>query len=101
MSAVLLYHSKLTLIHSETKMIAISELKVWEVDDLYSCPEGIKYSLFCIDRITGKIIIGLDNHKPKGPHKHINGKEELYSFSNYEKLVNDFWIEVKRQGFDL
>jgi hypothetical protein len=101
MSAVLLYHSNLTLIHSVSKMIAISELKVWEVNDLHAYPKGIKYSLLCIDRTSGSVIIGFDNHKPKGPHKHINGKEKSYQFYDYEQLVNDFWNEVRRLGFDL
>ncbi|MBC7539410.1 MAG: hypothetical protein H7281_11360 [Bacteriovorax sp.] len=101
MSAVLLYHSKLTLIHSVSKMIAIAELKVWKVDDFHAYPEGIKYSFFCVDRTSGSIIIGLDNHKPKGPHKHLNGIEEPYQFNDCDHLVNDFWNEVRKLGFDL
>lgn len=84
MSAILLYHSKLTVVHSVTKMVVIAELKIWKIDDSHAYPEGIKYSLFCIDRNWGFVIVGMDNYK------HIN-----------DQLIDDFWNEVQKKGFYL
>lgn len=101
MSSELLYRSKLTLIHSTTKMVAICEIKIWKIDDPKFYPQNIKYSLFCVESASGKIIVGFDNHFPKGHHKHIADIEEPYFFINYDLLVDDFWNEVELRGFIL
>jgi len=36
-------------------------------------PAGRKFSLFLVAQ--GEVLVGLDNHKPKGPHLHL-GKDE-------------------------
>lgn len=101
MSSILLYKSKLTLIHATSKMAGICEIKIWKIYDSKFYPGGIKYSLFCVESSTGKIIIGFDNHFPKGPHVHIGENEEIYNYINEDILVEDFWSEVKKRGFIL
>jgi hypothetical protein len=101
MNALLLYHSKLTLIHPVDNIVVVVELKVWKVENSPSYPKGIKYSLFCIDRTSGLIVIGFDNHKTKGPHKHVNESEVPYFFNNYDQLLQDFWIEVRNKGYEV
>lgn len=101
MSSTLLYRSKLTLIHTTSKMVGICEIKIWKINDSKSYPLGLKYSLFCVESASGKIIVGFDNHFPKGPHKHIGEIEEPYHYVNDDLLVEDFWREVGIRGFIL
>lgn len=101
MSSTLLYRSKLTLVHESSKMVGKCEIKIWKIDDPKSYPQGIKYSMFCVESATGKIIVGFDNHFPKGPHKHIGEIETPYDYVDEEMLVEDFWEEVNKRGFIL
>lgn len=64
-------------------------------------PEGLKYSLFLVLKESGDVLVGFDNHKPKGPHLHLRGHEEPYEYVNEEKLVDDFWDLVGKEGFTL
>ena len=101
MKSELIYSSKLTLIHSTTKILAICEIKIWRINDLLQYPQGFKYSLFCVEPSTGKVIVGFDNHYPKGSHQHIEKNEIFYEFIDTDLLVEDFWNEVENIGFIL
>mgnify|MGYP001499199005 CR=1 FL=1 len=99
MKAKIRFHQKLTLVHENTFEVALAELKVLEVPKSSHYPDGIKYSLFLVLKESGDVLIGFDNHKPKGPHLHFHGEEEPYSFEGEEKLVEDFWDLVRKEGF--
>lgn len=99
--ANLLMHRKLTVLHTEHNIEAVCELKIWQLAESHKYPFGLKYSLFCINKKTKEIIIGFDNHFPKGPHIHKNEQELSYSFLGYEKLIDDFWDELAARGFNL
>jgi hypothetical protein len=99
--ATLQFQRKVTLIHARSTEVAVAELKVWNVPHSAHYPEGLKYSLFLVAKQSGRVIVGFDNHKPKGPHLHHEGKELLYAFSNVDTLVEDFWNWVKKEGFTL
>lgn len=45
--------------------------------------------MICIDRVSGKKVL-MDNHKPKGPHYHINSNEFGYEFESLDQLIIDF-----------
>lgn len=47
-----------------------------------------KYRLVYI--VNGKRIIGYDNERGKGDHKHIGDAEFAYTFVNVPTLINDF-----------
>jgi hypothetical protein len=81
--------------------VAVAELKVWDVPSSPHYPEGLKYSMFLVAKESGRVIVGFDNHKPKGPHLHHDGKELAYEFSDVEALLDDFWHWVKKEGFTL
>ena len=98
-SATLKYSQKVTLIHRKTEHIAVAEIKVWVVKATKDYPQGIKYSLFCVNLETKEVIIGFDNHKPKGPHKHLGDHEVDYSFDSTDQLLDDFWNEIKKRGY--
>ncbi len=51
---------------------------------------SIGCSLFFVFFKQGQVIVGYDNHYPKGPHKHIHGIEYPYEFTDIHKLLDDF-----------
>jgi len=74
---------------------SIVEMKIWEVPK--SVPGSwhrLKYSLFYGQ--SGRRLVGYDNERSKGDHRHIEGKEESYSFSTPERLIEDFLADVRR-----
>jgi hypothetical protein len=48
----------------------------------------------------GEVVIGIDNHKPKGPHLHLGNKELPYTYQDEEILLIDFWDLVRKAGFE-
>jgi hypothetical protein len=44
----------------------------------------------------GKRLVGYDNERGKGDHKHIGDQEQGYAFQSVEQLLEDFWNDVKR-----
>ena len=101
MVAVLIYYSKVRLVHGKAETVAIAEAKAWKVPVSKDYPEGIKYSLFLVAQDTGEILLGFDNHKPKGHHVHRHGREESHEFSDVDCLVEEFWDLVKKEGFQI
>ncbi len=91
----------MNLVHRSGDSVAIAELKVWEIGASIHYPNGIKYSLFLVQPESGKVLFGMDNHKPKGPHLHINGREEQYEFTTVEALIEDFWRFAAKRGYQL
>ena len=73
---------------------SIVEMKVWQVPVSDKQPLGYKYSLYWTK--DGIVLVGYDNHHPKGPHKHFKDQEEPYEFSTLEKLVSDFEQDRRR-----
>ena len=52
----------------------------------------MKYSLFY--GVPGKRIVGYDNERGKGDHRHLGEKEEPYLFVSPEMLIADFLADV-------
>ncbi len=75
----------------------VVELVIYEVMDIKSYPDKIKYGLICKDLTTGAFVL-MDNHFPKGPHVHINQHEATYVYINNDRLIEDFkklvWEEL-------
>ncbi len=74
-------------------------MKVWNVPVSEHYPTGIKFSLFFI--VSERVIIGIDNHKPKGPHIHYEKEEQSYFFTGVDKLLADFWLMIEEKGFTI
>lgn len=75
---------------------AILELVIWRVPQpVDGSPHSYKYRLF-YGRGSERIV-GYDNERPKGDHRHLDGAEEPYSFSTVETLVRDFLADVERR----
>jgi len=74
---------------------AIVEMTIWLVSKpVAGSPHTFKYSLFY--GYPGKRVVGYDNEREKGDHRHIEGREEPYVFSTVETLIADFLSEVRR-----
>jgi hypothetical protein len=97
--ATIIHKSKIYLKHSYLDKEAVIELKIWEIAKGIRFPEGIKYSLFCVEE--GKVLVGFDNHHPKGHHLHIQDNEYVYNFNSYENLLEDFYAEIAKFGYYL
>lgn len=57
-------------------------------------PHKLKYRLY-FGR-DGQPIVGYDNERGKGDHKHILEVEKRYKFTVPEKLVADFLADIER-----
>jgi hypothetical protein len=73
---------------------AILELVIWRVPQPV---EGSAHSYKC--RLFygrgGERIVGYDNERPKGDHRHLGDVEESYTFTTVEDLVRDFLADVE------
>ena len=74
---------------------SIVEMVIWQLpaptDDR---PHGLKYRLFY--GRDGNRIVGYDNERGKGDHKHLLDVEKRYKFTSVEKLVADFLADIER-----
>ena len=57
-------------------------------------PHGLKYSLFY--GRGGERVVGYDNERGKGDHKHLLDVETRYKFVSVEKMVADFLADIER-----
>ena len=98
MKAEPILREKRILTNKHTGDLAIAELKVWRVPKSGAYPAGVKFSLFLVS--DGQILVGMDNHKPKGPHLHLGEQEVPYEFHDAASLVADFWDLARKAGFE-
>jgi hypothetical protein len=98
MKAEPLLKEKRLLWNPQSQKFAVAELKIWKISKSKDYPAGIKYSLCVV--CDGTVIIGFDNHKPKGPHLHLGENELPYDFRNEIKLMADFWDLARKAGFE-
>lgn len=55
---------------------------------------GYKYRLVYI--VNGKRIVGYDNERGKGDHRHVGGRETAYRFVDVPTLLKDFIKDVEK-----
>src|ERR1700730_18340028 len=71
------------------------EIKVWRVPEpVPPISHGLKYSLFYGH--GGTRIVGYDNERGKGDHRHYKRREQPYKFVSVEKLLADFKVDVEK-----
>ena len=74
---------------------AIVEMSIWIVPDCVpGSSHAFKYSLYY--GYPGRRVVGYDNERGKGDHRHLGDREESYRFSNVEALIADFLSDVKQ-----
>lgn len=90
MKAIRAFHDKTTLPDG-----AIVGMSIWRLSTTDpERPHGLKYSLYY--GRAGERIVGYDNERGKGDHKHVDGQELRYRFLSVEQLVEDFFADVER-----
>jgi len=74
---------------------AIMEMRIWRVPNpVPPTTHGLKYSLFY--GYPGRRLVGYDNERRKGDHRHLDDRELRYIFVSVEQLVADFLADVRR-----
>lgn len=74
---------------------AIQQLVIWELPEpVPGSTHNYKYRLYYGKE--GKRIVGYDNERGKGDHKHINGIEYPYQFTTVDALVMDFLTDQRK-----
>ncbi len=71
-------------------------MKIWRLPDVSTeRPHGLKYSLYFGK--DGERIVGYDNERGKGDHKHIRGEEQAYVLVGIEQMMADFLADVEME----
>ncbi len=74
---------------------AIMEMKIWRVPEpVPPSDHRLKYSLFY--GYPGRRLVGYDNERRKGDHRHLEDQELPYTFESVEQLMADFLADVRR-----
>lgn len=74
----------------------IREVVIWLLQEpLPGCSHRLKYRLY-YGIAGGTCLVRYDNERGKGDHRHVNGKEEPYHFTNVEDMLDDFDNDVRR-----
>lgn len=72
------------------------EIVIWRVPKPVPPSEHpYKYRLVYIIIIDGKRVVGYDNERGKGDHKHIRDVELPYAFQSPARLVADFLQDIE------
>lgn len=83
---------KATLIQSEKLRFedgAVRQVSIWMVPEpVPPSAHRFKYSLVYV--VEGVRVIGYDNERGKGDHRHLHGIETPYDFQGIERLLADF-----------
>ena len=91
MRARLLYRNRKRLASG-----AIVEEVIWRLPQSEpGRPHGYKYRLAYVRE--GRRLIGYDNERGKGDHRHYGDHEEEYRFMSIEQLLDDFRADLMRE----
>ena len=75
---------------------SVVEMVIWRVAS--SVPpktHGLKYRL--LYGRDGERVVGYDNERGKGDHRHHRGRESRDRFVSVEALIGDFLADVERE----
>lgn len=74
---------------------SLIEMVVWRGHEPVPPSEHpFKYRLVYV--INGERVVGFDNERGKGDHKHIGESEAPYDFVSVDQLIEDFLAEVEQ-----
>lgn len=93
---------KATLIQSEKQLFesgAIRQVRIWLVPEpVPPATHRFKYSLVYV--VQGVRVIGFDNERGKGDHRHLHGVQMPYDFQGIAKLLADFRTLIEQERGD-
>ncbi len=70
------------------------QIVVWVLPDPVPPSEHrFKYRMVYV--VDGERVVGYDNERGKGDHRHLGGRKVSYVFRDVSTLVDDFWADVK------
>ena len=70
------------------------QIVVWALTEPVPPSEHrFKYRMVYV--VDGVRIVGYDNERGKGDHRHLGNRELGYVFHDVPTLVDDFWADVK------
>jgi hypothetical protein len=83
------------LLYREKRTYAggIIEMVVWKLPAPIP-PSGHSFKYRLVYVRDGKRMVGYDNERGKGDHKHLGERELRYQFVHETKLLTDFWQDV-------
>jgi len=84
------------LVYREKRSYAggVVEMLVWQLPAPVPPSEHLfKYRLVFVR--DGKRVIGYDNERGKGDHRHLGKRQMPYRFVDEAQLLADFWQDVK------
>lgn len=91
MPAILLHRERLDFDDG-----AVVEMVIWQLPEpIPGSRHRYKYRLYY--GRAGKRIVGYDNERGKGDHRHRRSREESYRFTTVETLVADFLSDVAEE----
>ncbi len=72
----------------------LAEMVVWRVPDpVLPSRHRFKYRLVYI--VEGRRVLGYDNERGKGDHRHEGDREQSYAFTGIDELLDRFVAEVE------
>ena len=75
---------------------AVVEMVIWSVPrPVAGSHHSYKYRLYY--GVPGRRLVGYDNERPKGDHRHYRSREEPYRFTDVDTLVSDFLTDIARE----
>lgn len=88
MAATLLYRTR------EAYGDGFIEVVIWQVPQPVPPSEHpYKYRLVYV--VDGRRLVGYDNERGKGDHRHLGRREQAYRFVSPQQLMADFMADVK------
>jgi len=83
------------LLYREKRTYAggVVELVVWRVPEPVP-PSGHPFKCRLVFVRDGKRLVGYDNERGKGDHRHLGKNEQPYLFVDEIRLLEDFWQDV-------
>jgi hypothetical protein len=71
-------------------------LVVWKLPVTSRHPGSVRYRLAFVRAGEERPAVLYDNHHPKSHHRHFEGKEEPYRFTDVDRLIEDFLTDVRK-----
>lgn len=71
------------------------EMVVWRVPEPVP-PSEHRFEYRLVYVVRGQRVVGYDNERGKGDHKHLGGREAAYRFIDVPTLLADFLADVER-----
>lgn len=75
----------------------VVEMVVWKVPTPVP-PSSHPFKYRLVYARAGQRLVGYDNERGKGDHKHVNGRELQYRFIDFDTLMRDFLRDVEKQA---